>query len=147
MFYWFFRNTNATVPLRPIVLWLNGGPGSSSMGGLFGSLGPIMINKTGATENDWEILPRDRSWADDYHLIFVDQPVDTGFSRTDNISIIPQNMSAASQEFRVFLESFYNMYPDLKENDLYIAGESYAGKYIPFYIYEMLEHNKVNLTY
>jgi len=85
MFYWFFRNTKASVPPRPVVLWLNGGPGSSSMSSLFESIGPLKINKTGTTQDDWEILPRANSWADEYNLVFVDQPVDTGFSTGETI--------------------------------------------------------------
>jgi len=91
MFYWFFRHEQATVPLRPIVIWLSGGPGSSSMGPLFESIGPLMINKTGTTEDDWEINPRAESWANDYHLMFIDQPVDTGFSQS--AGTVPKNMT------------------------------------------------------
>jgi len=36
------------------------------------------------------------------------------------------------------------MYPDLITNPVYLAGESYAGKYLPLYIHDMLEHNKVS---
>ena len=85
MFYWFFRNTKASVPPRPVVLWLSGGPGASSMGPLFESIGPLIVNKTGTTQDDWEIIPRNNSWADEYNLVFVDQPVDTGFSSGDTI--------------------------------------------------------------
>ena len=56
-------------------------------------------------------------------------------------------MSQASKEFRVFLENFYALYPDLLKNGLYLAGESYAGKYLPLYIHDMMEHNKVNKTF
>ena len=53
-------------------MWLSGGPGLSSMGPLFESIGPLIINKTGTTQDDWEIIPRNTSWADEYNLIFVD---------------------------------------------------------------------------
>lgn len=60
-----------------------------------------MLNKTGFTdEDDWAILPRENSWADEYNLVFVDQPIDTGFSSADTI---PQNMTRASEDFRAFL--------------------------------------------
>jgi len=53
-------------------------------------------------------------------------------------------MTSASEEFREFLYKFYVMYSDLMPHGLYLAGESYAGKYLPLYIHDMLEHNKVN---
>jgi len=56
-------------------------------------------------------------------------------------------MSDASEEFRVFLQKFYELYPDLLENGLYLAGESYAGKYLPLYIHDMKEHNLVSKTF
>lgn len=72
MFYWFFKNTKASVPLRPVILWLSGGPGASSLGPLFESIGPLRINKTGTTQDDWVVYAADQSWADEYHLLFVD---------------------------------------------------------------------------
>ena len=56
-------------------------------------------------------------------------------------------MTSASEEFREFLYKFYVMYADLLPHGLYLAGESYAGKYLPLYIHDMLEHNKVNNTF
>ena len=41
MFYWFFRNEQVGIPTRPLVIWLSGGPGASSMGPLFESIGPL----------------------------------------------------------------------------------------------------------
>jgi len=52
-------------------------------------------------------------------------------------------MTTSSTEFREFLLRFFEVYPDLKENGIYLAGESYAGKYLPLYIHDILEHNKV----
>lgn len=49
MFYWLFRNAKPSTTLRPVVLWLSGGPGASSMGPLFESIGPLRLNKTGPT--------------------------------------------------------------------------------------------------
>ena len=140
MFYWFFRNTEASDPPRPVIIWLSGGPGASSLGALFEDIGPLRVNKTGDTDDDWNVYAAEYSWADRYHLLFIDQPVDTGFSWGDSIS---ENMTTSSAEFQEFLLRFFELYPDLKENGIYLAGESYAGKYLPLYIHDILEHNKV----
>ena len=77
LFYWFFKNENASAP---VVLWINGGPGASSMFGLFLENGPLRVERTGPGLDDLELRAADKAWSDDYHLLFVDQPVNTGFS-------------------------------------------------------------------
>jgi hypothetical protein len=42
------------------------------MGALFESIGPLIVNKTGDTQDDWEMIPRNQSWANEYNLVFVD---------------------------------------------------------------------------
>lgn len=53
-------------------------------------------------------------------------------------------MDDGAQEFLKFLQQFYLLYSDLKENDLILTGESYAGKYLPLFTKTILEHNKVS---
>jgi len=97
LFYWLFKNPNATAPL---VLWLNGGPGASSMFALFLENGPLRVTFS----DDWELSAPDKAWTDDYHVIYVDQPVGTGFSYGDTY-LTDMNVGAA--EFVTFLVSFY----------------------------------------
>jgi vitellogenic carboxypeptidase-like protein len=51
LFYWHFRN--ASVPDAPLVLWINGGPGASSMFGLFLENGPIRVSRNGTGVDDY----------------------------------------------------------------------------------------------
>ncbi|KAG0247193.1 hypothetical protein BG011_001888, partial [Mortierella polycephala] len=74
MFYWFFPAINPKVKNPPLVIWLQGGPGSSSMIGLFFENGPIKVTE------DMKLVRRPVSWADDYSMLFIDQPVGTGYS-------------------------------------------------------------------
>jgi carboxypeptidase C (cathepsin A) len=71
LFYWFFRNIyNDTAPL---VLWLNGGPGSASMFGLFLENGPLRVRKTGSTYDDYELyMNEEGSWIDIANVIYLD---------------------------------------------------------------------------
>jgi carboxypeptidase C (cathepsin A) len=84
LFYWLFKNEQKTN--APLVLWLNGGPGASSMFGLFMENGPLRVEKNGTGSGDFKIgLPTDGegSWLDEADLLFLDQPVNTGFSYGD----------------------------------------------------------------
>mmetsp|Transcript_48937 Transcript_48937/g.36023 ORF Transcript_48937/g.36023 Transcript_48937/m.36023 type:complete len:85 (+) Transcript_48937:294-548(+) len=74
-------NTESTSETLPLIVWLNGGPGSSSMFGLFLENGPLRVNHTSSSMEDFIVsLPPEGSWLDLGHIIFVDQPVGTGFS-------------------------------------------------------------------
>ena len=129
LFYWLFKNTNKTAPL---VLWLNGGPGSSSMFGLFTENGPIRVAKNGTTTNDFIVsLPRDGlgSWVDEADMLYLDQPVNVGFSYGDSYATTMQQISDEIVNFLV--EFIYTKYPEYQTRDFVISGESYAGKYLP----------------
>ena len=78
MFYWFFRQSTS----GPLILWINGGPGSSSMFGLFLENGPLRVTRNGTGDDDFEIKMTEESWAriNDYNVIYLDNPVNTGFS-------------------------------------------------------------------
>ena len=69
LFYWFFRHKD---PNAPLMLWLNGGPGASSMFGLFLENGPLRVTKTGTGPDDYELHAAARSWADSYNMIYLD---------------------------------------------------------------------------
>ena len=65
----------------PTVLWLNGGPGSSSQLGNFLELGPFWLKTSDSKAFD--ITRNNNSWVRDYNVIFVDQPIGTGLSYAD----------------------------------------------------------------
>jgi carboxypeptidase C (cathepsin A) len=47
-------------------------------------------------------------------------------------------MDQTSDEFVNFFINFFEKYPQFKGRDFYVAGESYAGKYVPRYTYALL---------
>jgi carboxypeptidase D len=70
------------------------------------------------------------SWDEFANLLFVDQPIGTGFSYVNTNSYIHE-LPEMSAQFMVFLEKFFQLFPEYERDDIYIAGESYAGMYIP----------------
>ena len=73
LFYWLFLAQNRK-PNAPVVVWMNGGPGLSSMFGLFNELGPLQL------DGQDKLQPRLMHWNEQWHLLFVDQPLGVGFS-------------------------------------------------------------------
>ena len=74
-----------------MVLWLSGGPGCSSFGGMIMENGPVTI-KNGHMDlevNDW-------SWNKIANMIYLESPVGVGFSiNNDKNHIYNDNTTAA----------------------------------------------------
>ncbi|KAF6198695.1 hypothetical protein GE061_008447 [Apolygus lucorum] len=143
LFFWYFPAENIPES-APVALWLQGGPGGSSMFGLFLETGPISINKNLTLSN------KKFSWTKDLHMIYIDNPVGTGFSFTQNASGYVTNQEEVGRDLYSAMIQFFQLFPELQSHDFYISGESYAGKYIPALAYTIHVNNptasvKINL--
>lgn len=128
-FYWFFESRNDP-KTDPVILWLNGGPGCSSLTGLFMELGPSMIDNTTG-------LPvyNDFAWNSNASVIFLDQPLNVGYSYGSRTA----GTYAASKDVSSLLRLFFKTFPEYSNLDFHIAGESYAGHYIPVFSHDILQ--------
>ncbi|KIV99262.1 uncharacterized protein PV09_09032 [Verruconis gallopava] len=134
LFFWHFENMHLADRPRTVI-WLNGGPGCSSEDGALMEVGPYRVRKGGKLERI------DGAWNEFANLLFVDNPVGTGFSYVDTDSYLHELQEMADQ-FVVFLEKWFEMFPHFQHDDIYIAGESYAGQHIPYVAKAILERNK-----
>ncbi|KAF6215138.1 hypothetical protein GE061_009888 [Apolygus lucorum] len=128
----------------PVILWLNGGPGASSLYGAFGELGPYKLEKTG------KLRRNKHSWIEFAHMLFIDNPVGVGFSFTSSKHGYSTNQSQVGHNLYVSLVQFFTLFPELQRNPFVVAGASYAGKYIPAVGYAIHTNNpkaklKINL--
>lgn len=121
----------------PVVLWINGGPGCSSLTGLFLELGPASIDK------NLKIVRNPYSWNSNASVIFLDQPVNVGFSYSGS-SV--SNTIAAGKDVYALLTLFFTQFPEYAHQDFHIAGESYAGHYIPVFTSQILAFKKRNIN-
>ena len=103
-------------------VWLNGGPGCSSLQGLTSENGPLSFagNATHPMKNPY-------SWTKFGYMLFIDQPVGTGYSTGPNQTT---DNAEAAEDFCNWLKAFYARFPGLKSKNTYIMGESYAGVYV-----------------
>ena len=117
--YWFVESENDPAN-DPTVLWLNGGPGCSSLDGFFYEQGPFVIDPSDYTK----LTLRDYRWSQVSNVIFLEAPVGVGFSySTENDYKCNDDRTAA--ESRAALENFFNeKFPELKKNKFFITGLS-----------------------
>ncbi|KAG7439777.1 alpha/beta-hydrolase [Guyanagaster necrorhizus] len=148
LFFWAFEKEEGSLTAdanssstEPWGIWLNGGPGSSSMYGLLFGNGPINI------ASDYSALVNNYTWADVADYVWIDQPVGVGFATADADGYAP-NEDQVGEDFMGFLENFVKVFPSLATRPLYITGESYAGVYIPYIMktYFSMSNAPVNLA-
>lgn len=77
------------------------------------------------------MIYNDYAWNNNANVMFVDQPIGTGFSFTNKAQNMRTNEEQIAADFYKFLQGFYSKYPEYKLSPLYITGESFAGHYIP----------------
>lgn len=144
LFFWFFPSSKNS--RAPLLIWLNGGPMISSMLGVFYETGPLeMLNDM----DHVYIKKRQHSWADPFSMLYIDSPVGAGYSYTESGTAgIRVTQEGITQDLYSFLEQFYLMFPEYKHRELYIGGQSYAGKYVPYFahhIHQRIQKGKTDI--
>lgn len=121
MFWWLYYNEKDSTPSNlPLVLWLQGGPGASGAGyGNFHEVGPLTV----------DLKPRSSTWLNVAHLLFVDNPVGTGFSYVVNATLLTRNNKQATTDLVTFLGKFFDSHKALHKSPFFVVAESYGGKF------------------
>ncbi|XP_064814273.1 probable serine carboxypeptidase CPVL isoform X1 [Oncorhynchus masou masou] len=136
LYFWFFP-AQEWPETAPVLLWLQGGPGGTSMFGLFVEHGPYVVLK------NLTVGYRDYPWTSRYSVLYIDNPVGTGFSFTDDDRGFAQNQDDVGRDLYSALTQFFQIFSEYQSNDFYATGESYAGKYVPAIGYYIHKHNPV----
>eukprot|EP01138_Halocafeteria_seosinensis_P011635 gb/GECG01011885.1/.p1 GENE.gb/GECG01011885.1/~~gb/GECG01011885.1/.p1 ORF type:complete len:490 (+),score=48.11 gb/GECG01011885.1/:1-1470(+) len=139
IFFWYFPAQSGN-PSAPLLVWLQGGPGGSSMFAVFNEAGPFRLDK------DLKLSYNPYTWNQNYSMIFIDNPVGTGFSFTDSDDGYCTNKQCYGNGLYETITQFYQLFPDQSKNDLYITGESYGGKYVPMFAYTINKYNEILKT-
>ncbi|KAK4255174.1 hypothetical protein QN277_008204 [Acacia crassicarpa] len=123
MFWWLYKSPyRVEDPSKPwpTILWLQGGPGASGVGiGNFEEVGPL----------DTDLKPRNSTWLRKADLLFVDNPVGTGFSYVENKNLLVKTDEEAATDLTTLLINVYNKRASLQKSPLFMVAESYGGKY------------------
>ncbi|CAO2817845.1 unnamed protein product [Amaranthus hypochondriacus] len=127
LFYW-LTESPSDPDSKPLLLWLNGGPGCSSIAyGAAEEIGPFHIQNDGST-----LYMNPYSWNKVANLLFLESPAGVGFSYSNRTSdLYTFGDSRTAKDAYKFLVRWFNRFPQYKNREFYIAGESYAGHYVP----------------
>jgi carboxypeptidase D len=115
LFFWHYQNRHIANKQRT-VLWLNGGPGCSSMDGALMEIGPYRVEKDG------KLSYNNGSWDEFANLLFVDQPVGTGFSYVNTNSFLHE-LDEMADQFMVFLEKWFALFPEYEHDDVSASNQ------------------------
>ncbi|KAN0094565.1 Alpha/Beta hydrolase fold [Tylopilus felleus] len=133
MWFWFFEARNSP-ETAPFTVWLNGGPGCSSMIGLFQENGPCLVN----ADNSTSLNPY--SWNNLSNMIYIDQPIGVGFSYgTDTVDSSESAATFVWKAFQILFES--KLFSKYASREFILATESYGGHYGPSFVTYFEEQN------
>lgn len=129
--YWLIEAENDP-ETAPVALWLNGGPGSSSLIGLLTENGQVATNANSMTQNTSDVpklFYNPYSWSQVAHVVYLEQPKGVGFSYCEDPEVGCTNTdeSTAEDAYEALVNFFDEKFPEYKSKDFYITGESYAG--------------------
>ncbi|SCV68627.1 BQ2448_748 [Microbotryum intermedium] len=136
--YFFMLKARHIADKERTIFWFNGGPGCSSFDGSMMEVGPLRI-EPGSKGTLKEI---DSAWNEYANVVFVDQPAGTGYSYVSTNKYVHELDEAANHVIE-FMTRFYTVFPEFQRHDTYLAGESYAGQYIPYIARAILDSARI----
>ncbi|KAI8545880.1 hypothetical protein RHMOL_Rhmol07G0071800 [Rhododendron molle] len=139
-FYYYFVEAQKAKHSLPLFLWLNGGPGCSSLAyGALQELGPFRVHSDGKT-----LYKNPFAWNHAANVLFLESPAGVGFSYSNTTSDVAfgGDRRTASDNY-VFLLNWLERFSEYKNTEFYIGGESYAGHYVPQLAHTILHFNKL----
>eukprot|EP00948_MAST-09A_sp_MAST-9A-sp1_P004243 g4243.t1 len=151
--YQFDTSSSPTAKSDPVAVWHTGGPGGSSIYGLYGEMGYFQVNSAGTQANPF-------AFNQAANMLYLESPAGSFLSPLDQTGggfsyceidgkrqdVCVWNDQTQAAAYALTLEAFYSAFPEYASNDLYLIGESYAGQYIPNIAYHIQNSKSVSVS-
>ncbi|CAG7906534.1 unnamed protein product [Brassica rapa] len=142
MFYYFIKSENNPQE-DPLLIWLTGGPGCSSLFGLVFENGPLALKFEVYNGSLPSLVSTTYSWTKMANMIFLDQPVGSGFSYSRTPLVDKVSDTGEVKRIHEFLQKWLSKHPQFYANPFYVAGDSYSGMIVPSVVQEISEGNYI----
>ncbi|KAL1426498.1 hypothetical protein MTO96_018300 [Rhipicephalus appendiculatus] len=116
MFYWFVASQR-TPEKDPLLLWLDAGPGCSSMVTMFKEHGPFRVADHGKS-----LVENAYSWNKLANVLYLEAPASVGYSY-DLAANYTSNDDSTIDDIQGALTDFFKKFGSLKENNFYLSGK------------------------
>ena len=136
----FYLLVRAKVSNAPLIIYLAGGPGASSIAPAFVQNGPWRLIKPFHHDTDYRLVANAWSWNNLANVVYLDQPRYVGYSYGTGNYLT--SLHTTGHDFLTALLLFYQRYPEFQQRPLYLAGESFGGAYVGEYAHQILQYNK-----
>ncbi|OVA10688.1 Peptidase S10 [Macleaya cordata] len=141
LFYYFVRSER-NAKEDPLLLWLTGGPGCSAFSGLVFEIGPLKFEVVEYNGSLPTLVPNPHSWTKAASIIFLDQPVGTGFSYSKSSEGWMTGDLKSTEQVYQFLRKWLINHPELLRNPVYVGGDSYSGFTVPLVVQDISDGNE-----
>ncbi|XP_023642300.1 serine carboxypeptidase-like 7 isoform X3 [Capsella rubella] len=140
LFYYFIKSERNPEE-DPLLLWLSGGPGCSSISGLLYENGPVTVKHEVYNGTLPSLVSTTYSWTKISSILYLDQPVGTGFSYSRTPFVNKPSDSGEAKRIHEFLHKWLGRHQEFLSNPFYVGGDSYSGKIIPALVQEISKGN------
>ncbi|OWM79147.1 hypothetical protein CDL15_Pgr003318 [Punica granatum] len=144
--FYYFIESQRDPSADPLMLWFTGGPGCSGFSALAYEIGPLTFNYTHYTGGLPSLVINKYAWTEVANIIFIDQPVEAGFSYATTLEARNSSDTKAAKDAYTFLRKWLINHPQFLGNELYIGGDSYSGIIVPLVVTHILEGLEAGLT-
>ncbi|KAL8541612.1 hypothetical protein ACS0TY_002759 [Phlomoides rotata] len=133
-FFYYFIESERSPENDPLILYLLGGPGCSSFSAIVLGIGPLMFDNIQINTTIPSLVLNPYSWTKVANILFLDQPVGTGFSYANSQDAYKSSDTISARLSYEFLKKWIIKHPNFQKNPLYLAGESFGGFIIPLIV-------------